>query len=101
MAAILSATGLDRPTRVVLRSGCYVTHDHSDYAGPAPLTGQVEEPGLIPALEVWSEVISVPEPGRVSPRLAVGTHRSTPACRSSCRVSPRATRGGQSPWSAR
>ncbi len=64
VAAILSATGLDRPTRVVLRSGCYVTHDHGDYAGPAPLTGQVEEPGLIPALEVWSEVISVPEPGR-------------------------------------
>ena len=49
---------------MVLRSGCYVTHDHGDYAGPAPLTGEVDEPGFIPALEVWSEVISVPEPGR-------------------------------------
>jgi D-serine dehydratase len=61
----LSATGLQRPTRVVLRSGCYVTHDHGDYGGPAPLTGQAEQSGLMPALELWSEVISAPEPGRV------------------------------------
>ncbi len=65
VAAILSATGLERPTRVVLRSGCYVTHDHGDFGGPAPMTGQTEQAGLVPALELWSEVISAPEPGRV------------------------------------
>jgi D-serine dehydratase len=53
---------------VVLRSGCYVTHDsgfyrrlltriqHRAVAGPAP--------GLLPALEVWSRVISRPQPDR-------------------------------------
>jgi D-serine dehydratase len=51
---------------LVLRSGCYVTHDggfyrrlltriqHREVEGPAPL--------LVPALEVWSRVISRPEP---------------------------------------
>jgi D-serine dehydratase len=64
VAAVLSATGLDRPTRVVLRSGCYVTHDHRDYGGPGPLTGRAEQPGFTPALELWSEVLSAPEPDR-------------------------------------
>jgi len=51
----------------ILRSGCYLTHDSGFYrrllkriedraaAGPAP--------HLVPALEVWSRVISRPEPG--------------------------------------
>ncbi len=41
---------------VLLRSGCYVTHDHGFYAEHSPL-------GLQPALEVWAQVLSTPEPG--------------------------------------
>ncbi|MFF1828545.1 alanine racemase [Paenarthrobacter sp. NPDC058040] len=43
----------------LLRSGCYVAHDHGTYAGVSPV------PGLIPALEVRAVVLSVPEPGLV------------------------------------
>lgn len=43
----------------VLRSGCYVTHDHGTYAGVCPI------PGLRPALRVRASVLSAPEPARV------------------------------------
>lgn len=46
------------PAQLVLRSGCYVTHDHGHYARLAAGRG-VE---LRPALEVWAHVLSVPEP---------------------------------------
>lgn len=54
---------LDRPVRVVLRSGCYLTHDHGDYARLSPFGGRLPrwEP-LQPALEVWGLVHSRPEP---------------------------------------
>ena len=47
---------------LVLRSGCYLTHDHGEYAriGPAERRGG---PALIPAIELWAPVLSVPEPG--------------------------------------
>jgi D-serine dehydratase len=64
VARVLGAAGLRSPTRVVLRSGCYATHDHGSYGGPAPLTGETGNPGLVPALELWSEILSTPEPGR-------------------------------------
>lgn len=44
------------PVRV-LRSGCYVTHDHGTYQQVTPV------PGLRPALSVRAVVVSVPEPG--------------------------------------
>lgn len=44
-------------TRRILRSGCYVTHDHGTYAGVSPV------PGLVPALSVRAVVLSVPEAG--------------------------------------
>lgn len=47
------------PARVVIRSGCYITHDHGVYHANSPL-----EPGpsdLQPALEVWTRVLSTPE----------------------------------------
>ena len=49
--------GLSRPVRVVLRSGCYLTHDDGLYARVSPL------PALRPALELWAQVLSCPEPG--------------------------------------
>jgi D-serine deaminase-like pyridoxal phosphate-dependent protein len=44
-------------TRRLLRSGCYVTHDHGTYAGVSPV------PGLVPALSVRTVVLSAPEAG--------------------------------------
>ena len=43
--------------RLVLRSGCYVTHDHGTYAAVSPV------PDLVPALSVRAVVLSVPEEG--------------------------------------
>jgi D-serine dehydratase len=52
--------------RLVVRSGCYVVHDHGTYAEASPLAGPHREgPGLMAALEVWADVLSVPEPGLV------------------------------------
>ena len=60
---------LSRPVRTILRSGCYLTHDSGFYErfmpairarSGAPWT---DRPGLQPALEVWSQVQSQPEPG--------------------------------------
>ncbi|TAN27160.1 MAG: amino acid deaminase [Castellaniella sp.] len=56
---------LSHPVRGVLRSGCYVTHDHGFYAG---MLRNVEarsglDHSLRPALSVWTLVQSVPEPG--------------------------------------
>lgn len=56
---------LGRPVRGLLRSGCYVTHDHGNYkrllASVAERCGCTET--LLPALEVWAAVQSRPEPG--------------------------------------
>jgi D-serine deaminase-like pyridoxal phosphate-dependent protein len=50
--------------RLLLRAGCYVTHDHGVYErlGPAA-RGALEEP-FVPALEIWGVVLSRPEPTR-------------------------------------
>jgi D-serine deaminase-like pyridoxal phosphate-dependent protein len=49
---------------LVLRSGCYVVHDHGLYADVTPLGDDVpEEERLLPAIEIWAEVLSLPEPG--------------------------------------
>lgn len=52
------------PTRVVLRSGAYVTHDHGHYLRTDPWTRLGAEP-LRPAITVWASVLSAPEPGLV------------------------------------
>jgi D-serine dehydratase len=56
---------LSRPVLGVLRSGCYITHDHGKYARFLQLLEQREglDASLRPALEVWTHVQSVPEPG--------------------------------------
>jgi D-serine dehydratase len=56
---------LQRPVCGLLRSGCYVTHDHGHYQR---LVQRVNERcgcdnGLRPALQLWSCVQSLPEPG--------------------------------------
>ena len=54
---------------VVLRSGCYLTHDDGIYEAASPLgrTHGASDP-LLPALELWTDVLSCPEPGRAIAR---------------------------------
>ena len=56
---------LGRPVRGLLRSGCYVTHDHGNYGRMLAQVAQRCgcERTLDPALEVWTLVQSCPEPG--------------------------------------
>lgn len=51
-----------RPVEVVIRSGCYVTHDHGAYQAASPFARDGDR-DFRPAFEVWSRVISTPEPG--------------------------------------
>jgi D-serine dehydratase len=62
---LLRTGGLSRPVQGVQRSGCYVTHDHGHYQRYLKLVEQREglQDSLLPALEVWTLVQSVPEPG--------------------------------------
>lgn len=54
-----------RTIRPVLRSGCYVTHDSVAMHDFRRLMAHRHEPlRLLPALELWARVLSVPEPGR-------------------------------------
>jgi D-serine dehydratase len=52
--------------QLVTRSGCYIVHDHGTYANASPWA-EADRKGrkLLGALEVWAEVLSVPEPGLV------------------------------------
>lgn len=58
---------LSRPVRGLLRSGCYVTHDHGHYKRLVNVVerrlGCAPNSSLQPALEVWTVVQSCPEPG--------------------------------------
>ncbi|MDR2113371.1 MAG: amino acid deaminase, partial [Candidatus Accumulibacter sp.] len=56
---------LSKPARGILRSGCYIAHDHGSYMNMAR---KVEErqhfaSSLRPAVEVWTMAQSRPEPG--------------------------------------
>jgi D-serine dehydratase len=58
---------LSRPVQGLLRSGCYVTHDHGRYLRLVSVLnrriGCDAAMGLQAALEVWATVQSMPEPG--------------------------------------
>ncbi|MEM7022547.1 MAG: amino acid deaminase [Pseudomonadota bacterium] len=69
VTAAFQEAGLDREVEVVLRSGCYLTHDSKMYR---EFFEQMRERrpeidkmgnGLQAALELWAYVQSVPEPG--------------------------------------
>ncbi len=50
--------------RLVLRSGCYLTHDHRMYEQLSPSTSPGwSGPPFLAAIEVWARVVSRPEPG--------------------------------------
>ena len=48
--------------RVVLRSGCYLTHDSGMYERLSPLPSRDGARGFQPAMELWAHVLSRPEP---------------------------------------
>ena len=62
---ILKMQALSQPVQGVLRSGCYITHDHGSYARFSRLLERREglDESLQAAIEVWTMVQSVPEPG--------------------------------------
>jgi D-serine dehydratase len=70
IAPRLAAAGdLGRPVRRVLRSGCYITHDSLGYEEAYRRmrrdgTLRFPQGDLQAAMEVWTRVQSVPEPGR-------------------------------------
>jgi D-serine dehydratase len=55
------------PVQTVLRSGCYLTHDHGIYRRTSPLDGRGTPTGprLQPAFELLASVLSRPEPNLV------------------------------------
>ena len=62
--------GLQRPTKVLIRSGCYLSQDSSRYRNAfADIVERTPDAaqggGLISAIEVWAYVQSRPEPGKV------------------------------------
>jgi len=71
VTTIFKAADLGRETEVVIRSGCYFSHDSGMYkAAFADLNQRSPElaelgDGLRPAIEIWAYVQSRPEPGRL------------------------------------
>ncbi|WP_313622103.1 amino acid deaminase [Achromobacter sp.] len=70
VAEEFSQLDIGAPLEVVLRPGCYLSHDVGIYRTAAerinaqnPVARKME-PGLQPALQVWAYVQSLPEPGR-------------------------------------
>jgi D-serine deaminase-like pyridoxal phosphate-dependent protein len=54
------------PVRTVLRSGCYVAHDHGVYQRTSPMDGRAGDGDRFrPALELLASVLSRPEPDLV------------------------------------
>jgi len=64
VVARLGPDRFDFPMQTVLRSGCYLTHDHGIYRRTSPFDGRgtPDGPRLQPALELLASVLSRPEP---------------------------------------
>jgi len=70
VAEVFSEAGFGQSAEIVLRPGCYLTHDVGAYREAQARilannpVAQRMHAGLEPALHVWAYVHSVPEPGR-------------------------------------
>ncbi len=61
---IFAAAEFPTRFRTVLRSGCYLTHDHGLYERLTPASrGVTDSPKFVAALRIWAQVSSRPEPG--------------------------------------
>ena len=70
VAEVFASAGFGDSVEVVLRPGCYLTHDIGAYRDAQekilqrnPIAHQMHS-GLLPALQVWAYVQSVPEPNK-------------------------------------
>lgn len=70
VAEMFTAANFGEGVEIVLRPGCYVTHDVGMYREAqtqimrrSPVAGQMHA-GLLPALQIWAYVQSVPEQGK-------------------------------------
>jgi D-serine deaminase-like pyridoxal phosphate-dependent protein len=64
VVSVLAGWAQQSGADVVLRSGCYLIHDHGIYATGTPAASGIEDaPALTAALSVWARVLSTPEPG--------------------------------------
>jgi D-serine dehydratase len=70
VADVFTAASFADAVEIVLRPGCYLTHDAGMYREAQakimrrnPIANQMRT-GLVPALQVWAYVQSVPEPGK-------------------------------------
>jgi D-serine dehydratase len=70
VADVFTAATFADAVEIVLRPGCYLTHDVGIYREAQtkimrrnPIANQMRT-GLVPALQVWAYVQSVPEPGK-------------------------------------
>lgn len=67
VADLFGSADIGAPTEVILRPGCYVTHDVGAYRSAQErilqqnLVAQQMQPALEPALQVWAYVQSIPE----------------------------------------
>jgi D-serine deaminase-like pyridoxal phosphate-dependent protein len=61
VADVLSARWEDS-VAVIIRPGCYVTHDAGYYEKSSPLRPEPPDGRFRSALEVWASVLSIPEP---------------------------------------
>lgn len=59
--AVVDVLATEAAWTLVLRSGCYVTHDHGLYRSVSPFERGSLDLTLRPALEVWAPVISRPD----------------------------------------
>ena len=70
VAEVFSAAGFGESVDIILRPGCYLTHDIGVYReaqGKIELRNPVAHTmrsGLLPALQVWAYVQSIPEPDK-------------------------------------
>lgn len=70
VAEMFAAARFGEGVEIVLRPGCYITHDAGMYREAqtqimrrSPVAGQMHA-GLLPALQIWAYVQSVPEQGK-------------------------------------
>lgn len=70
VAEVFSAAGLDEDVQIILRPGCYLTHDVGVYQKAQaeiqqrnPIAHRMSS-SLLPALQIWAYVQSVPEIGK-------------------------------------
>jgi D-serine dehydratase len=68
VADVFSAAAFEDAVEIILRPGCYLTHDVGAYREAQtkilernPIAHKMKS-GLIPALQVWAYVLSIPEP---------------------------------------